>query len=674
MLTAEKRYDFISTFKAVGLGIVPFFLWAAIAFYNPPDCGTLAAAMSRGSSRDAKNEEERNLAVALEDFNRFSALVDSQERNETSFDDVFQTAKERPVMEAALLLAPHLSIDYSWNPELKDAIAKFAAENFLSASDSGVFPVPEKKELRLKLPNDETHKGKLKSEYARFRVFPFASGMWTQWCLLSEGEREAAVKGPLFELALWLSLCLSLGSLIFYFMVRHWCETCGRSHWTWCCPNETESENKGNLKGVLAGLAVYVGMFAFMGWKFVGWDNVATLSKTLKHDAGESADWICTASPTLIHDYQLELLEAVKKAQQSWILPSSEKTDLESEFLRVIVLNDMSDDIPAETGKSPEPPANRQTSVRHYRLVPDNQSRRTEWWKGWTGFAIKMGVKVGLPLLALIVAVFAGKKKKKQEILKLCPLCGSPVDEHGNCPKCGVPDGRTGGVFCPRCGGPVDKYGYCPICGVPDGLTPGTFACCPTCGSRIINGECPNGCPKTEYCPSCESELLPDGSCPKGCTIVRCGNCNTILVDGFCPNGCNAEPFHFGWPGAQRPPMTQYALEVVSPAEYAGFRTAIPASFVIGRSAKGAREPFLELHVLDPAMKASCSRRYVELTRDGENGFQVRMLKNYNFAVVCGRWIRKEGESALLSPDGLLMLNPDFKLKLVRTNAEDDLK
>ena len=212
---------------------------------------------------------------------------------------------------------------------------------------------------------------------------------------------------------------------------------------------------------------------------------------------------------------------------------------------------------------------------------------------------------------------------------------------------------------------------HCPSCNsalLPDGTCPKgcTIPRCAECGSIMKNGECPNGCQEAEYCPSCGSKILPDGSCPKGCTIIRCSNCNKILRDGVCPNGCNAEPLHFGWPGAQRPPMTPYALEVVSPAEYAGFRTEIPASFVIGRSAKDAREPFLELLVLDPAKKASCSRRYVELTLDGENGFQVRMLKNHNFAIVRGRKISVEGDTELLAPDSILKLNPDFELKLVR--------
>lgn len=198
-----------------------------------------------------------------------------------------------------------------------------------------------------------------------------------------------------------------------------------------------------------------------------------------------------------------------------------------------------------------------------------------------------------------------------------------------------------------------------------------TITRCAECGAIMKDGKCPNGCRAPEYCPSCGSQLMEDGSCPRGCTIIRCNNCNAILKEGICPNGCNADPLNFGWGGATKPEMTNYALEVVTPEEYAGFSAAIPDFFVVGRSARDATEAFLELLVLDNSKKQSCSRRYVEfrLAQDG-TGFDVSMLKNHNFAYVNNRKISREGETERIYEGETIKLNPDFELRLVRIAEE----
>lgn len=194
-----------------------------------------------------------------------------------------------------------------------------------------------------------------------------------------------------------------------------------------------------------------------------------------------------------------------------------------------------------------------------------------------------------------------------------------------------------------------------------------TITRCAECGAIMKDGKCPSGCKAPEYCPSCGSQVLEDGSCPRGCTIIRCNECGGILQDGLCPNGCNADPLHFGWAGATRPDMTEFQLEVVTPEEYAGFAVDVPDYFVVGRSARDARESFLELLVLDNAKKQSCSRRYVEfrLAPDG-SGFDVAMLKNHNFAYVNNHKISREGDMERLVEGSTIRLNPDFELRLNR--------
>ena len=194
-----------------------------------------------------------------------------------------------------------------------------------------------------------------------------------------------------------------------------------------------------------------------------------------------------------------------------------------------------------------------------------------------------------------------------------------------------------------------------------------TITRCSECGAIMKDGKCPRGCREPEVCPSCGSDILPDGSCPNGCTIIRCTECNSIMKDGVCPKGCNADPLHFGWAGSTRPDMTVYALEVVTPEEYAGFQIDVPDVFVVGRSAIDAKESFLELLVLDNALKQQCSRRYVQFKMlDDGTGFYVSMLKNHNFAYVNNHKITREGETEILRDGETIRLNPNFELKLVQ--------
>ena len=194
-----------------------------------------------------------------------------------------------------------------------------------------------------------------------------------------------------------------------------------------------------------------------------------------------------------------------------------------------------------------------------------------------------------------------------------------------------------------------------------------TIVRCGECGSILRDGVCPNGCREAERCPTCGTTLYQNGTCPNACTIVRCAVCGAILREGVCPHGCNADPMRMGWSGPVRPPMHGFALEVVAPAMYAGFRVPVPDRFVIGRSARNAHEPFLELYIADPARRASCSRRYVELSlAQDASAFFVRMLASNNVATVSGTRINAAGQTGRLALQGILSLNPDFELRLVR--------
>ena len=223
----EQRYGALSTLKAIGIGLLPLVVLVVLGFYNPSDFGTKAARASLGASTieeadGGKVDRRGYLAAALEDFDRFSAFVDAEATNTAAYEAARWQAMKRETIEAAELLAPHLTIDYSWDDELGKALTELKAGPLFSAMAGVVFPVPETRELRLKLTNmDEEKLGKLKEEYVRFRVFPFASGTWVRWCLLTREERKAAAMGPLWDLAIWLATSLGLGGLFYFFMVRH---------------------------------------------------------------------------------------------------------------------------------------------------------------------------------------------------------------------------------------------------------------------------------------------------------------------------------------------------------------------------------------------------------------------------------------------------------------------
>ena len=278
-----------------------------------------------------------------------------------------------------------------------------------------------------------------------------------------------------------------------------------------------------------------------------------------------------------------------------------------------------------------------------------------------------------------------------------CPSCGSPLAADGSCPNgCGVercptcnsplfdgqcPEGHTI-VRCEKCNRvlvngvcPVhhDAAEVCPTCGseLMDGQCPRghTIVRCPQCNAIMVNGACPNGHQAADACPTCGSELVDD-QCPNGHTILRCAQCNAILLEGLCPNLCDADPLVLGWPGTSKPEMTPFALEIVGPSEYAGFKCPLPKSVVLGRSEKQAKEPFIvPLFRNERARKkGEFSRRYVLLTlNEPGTGFIVRLQKTTgNSAWVAGRKLTREGDEAPLAEGAVIKLNPDYELKLVR--------
>lgn len=207
-----------------------------------------------------------------------------------------------------------------------------------------IFPVLEEKELRLKLSKDKL--GKLKEEYVRFRIFPFATGAWMRWCLLTTEERKAAAGGPLLDLAIWLAIGFVLGGIIYFCMVRRWCDKCWGAHWTWKCPSEDESENGGGVQLVLILCAILVVTMAFLGWRLVGWGNVRTLAKMLHGDSGESGEMLCVVSPFLKHRCQMKLLESMEKDNKPPVIFDANKivankTDFEADFVRILALDDI---------------------------------------------------------------------------------------------------------------------------------------------------------------------------------------------------------------------------------------------------------------------------------------------------------------------------------------------
>ena len=219
---------------------------------------------------------------------------------------------------------------------------------------------------------------------------------------------------------------------------------------------------------------------------------------------------------------------------------------------------------------------------------------------------------------------------------------------------------------------------------------------CPTCGEKLVDGECPQGhtivrcskcqsimkdgvCPhcgvggETEFCPTCNSELV-DGECPRGHTIVRCPDCGSILQEGVCPRGCNADPLNIGWPGGVERKFGPFALKVVAcpKAEGEGFVLRVPDAFLVGRSSTDAKEPFVELLTVTRKEKAQCSRQYVRFVRDGDGlSFTVTLVNSSrNPAFVENRKLVQQDETATLPLGGRIKLNPGYELELVEAPAE----
>lgn len=222
------------------------------------------------------------------------------------------------------------------------------------------------------------------------------------------------------------------------------------------------------------------------------------------------------------------------------------------------------------------------------------------------------------------------------------------------------------------------------------------FCPSPGCGEKLVDGMCPNGhtivrCPKcnavmkdglcprcgvsgeVEQCPSCGTDLV-DGMCPRGHTIVRCPDCGSVLLEGSCPRGCNADPLNLGWPGGMEKALSGFALRIVAcpKSEGQGFTLRVPESFVVGRSAQGAKEPFVELLTTTRKEKAQCSRQYVRFDRGGANGaFTVTLLnESRNPAVVDGKKLVMKDDTAPISLGGRIKLNPGYELELVEAPAE----
>jgi hypothetical protein len=224
----------------------------------------------------------------------------------------------------------------------------------------------------------------------------------------------------------------------------------------------------------------------------------------------------------------------------------------------------------------------------------------------------------------------------------------------------------------------------------------GPIEICPTCGEKLTNGECPRGhtivrcskcnsimrdgiCPlcgvgcEVEYCPTCGA-TLEQGECPRGHTILRCPDCGTIMQEGVCPKGCNGDPLNLGWPVGVEKYLSPFALRVVScpKDEGRGFTLRVPDSFIVGRNATDAKEPFVELLVVTPREKAQCSRQYVRFDRDGANdAFTVTLLNSSrNPAFVDGKELVMQNDSAPISLGGRIKLNPGYELELVQAPEE----
>ncbi len=222
---------------------------------------------------------------------------------------------------------------------------------------------------------------------------------------------------------------------------------------------------------------------------------------------------------------------------------------------------------------------------------------------------------------------------------------------------------------------------------------------CPTCGKQLVNGECPDehtiprcphcnsiirdgACPKcgivdneVELCPTCGSELR-NGECPREHTIVRCSKCGSILQEGDCPKGCNAPPLHLGWPGGAAQTLSEFALKVVECPDddgndWKGFCLRVPDRFVVGRTSRDCKEPFvsLKLSTVKSMVRAQCSRQYVRFDRGGANdAFTVTLVTSNRQtpASVDGRELATKNASVPVSVGGRIKLYPGFELELVK--------
>ena len=242
-----------------------------------------------------------------------------------------------------------------------------------------------------------------------------------------------------------------------------------------------------------------------------------------------------------------------------------------------------------------------------------------------------------------------------------CSKCSS-IMQDGVCPHCGI-GGET--EYCPTCNSELVK-GECP--------RGHTVVRCPDCGSILQEGECPKGCYVNEYCPICNSKLV-DRECPRGHTIVRCPDCGSILIEGICPKGCNADPLNLGWPGGTSKKLGAFALKVVAcpKSDGVGFTLRIPDSFIMGRSAADAKEPFVELLTNTSKERAQCSRQYVRMDLDPDGAaFTVTLLNSSrNPAFVDGTRLSLNGETAILPLGSRIKLNPGYELELVEALEAD---
>lgn len=109
-------------------------------------------------------------------------------------------------------------------------------------------------------------------------------------------------------------------------------------------------------------------------------------------------------------DFRMTHVERSRKRLEDW----------EDEILRVNDAGPAAADGRRGFASAPWPgPAVARTPVsRSLPLVPVNRPRQTDWWKGRNGFAVKMALKAGLPLLAVAVAILLGRARNRRKTRK----------------------------------------------------------------------------------------------------------------------------------------------------------------------------------------------------------------------------------------------------------------